>query len=428
MSLVRSVARSLACTALLAGLAACVQPVHPRPEARGAPPGDPLRVIGEEAGSGAPVIPGDLVTVDLVGRYGDGTEWGRGPFTFTYTAASYPGASGVTRVGARYRLAWNHEGLGQSPRRITFEGERASQQAWAIRRDRGPVVIEHHVTSWCRPMKLVVANSGVFDLQFPLGCWRYPRFGTATAATTPAPVASTRAGDDSALVTAAERGSLQAAALLGHADRVGALLRRGTPVDATDSTGVTALVRLALGQLPDSWYDPAREAGQLAALDTLLAHGASVAARVPADGELPARVGAEDLVRGVTALDLVSRGCADPFVRRLLAAHADARGMRGSSSALIGAAVAGCPETVAALVSAGAPVDDPEAGRVLLERVASALWFLPGHVEIVRQLLAKGAPQGRAREILQARLADPGPGGFGFHNRAVARQVLAMLR
>ena len=39
-----------------------------------------------------------------------------------------------------------------------------------------------------------------------------------------------------------------------------------------------------------------------------------------------------------------------------------------------------------------------------------------------------GANTAGARERLRERLADKGPGGFGFSNRPVARRILELLR
>ncbi|HEX5075424.1 MAG TPA: hypothetical protein VFW03_19590 [Gemmatimonadaceae bacterium] len=72
--------------------------------------------------------------------------------------------------------------------------------------------------------------------------------------------------------------------------------------------------------------------------------------------------------------------------------------------------------------------DQPRGGGTPLERLANVSAFHDGHYECARLLVKAGANTARARERLRERLADKGPGGFGFSNRPVARRILGLLR
>jgi len=81
------------------------------------------------------------------------------------------------------------------------------------------------------------------------------------------------------------------------------------------------------------------------------------------------------------------------------------------------------------LLARGASVDDqPQGGGTPLERLISVGAFHDGHFESARLLVDAGASTKVAQERLKDRLDDPGPGGFGFSNRPVARRILQLLR
>ena len=228
-------------------------------------------------------------------------------------------------------MEWLRETTERRGRLVSLPWYFPEREAYLVRRDRGTIPVEHRVTSWFRPTQLTVMNSGIVNLVFPLGCWRYPRpmrlplrntpqVGGPTTTRASRSRVNTRAPNDSATLAKARRGNVHAAALLVRADLLGERLRSGANVEGIDSLGMTPLVRVASAQNPSAGYDPAREEGQLNAVDTLLSHGA-----------------------------------------------------------------------------------------------------------VARRLVEAGAAPGRARAQLQSRLDDPGPGGFWFYNRGVAKQILRLL-
>jgi len=54
--------------------------------------------------------------------------------------------------------------------------------------------------------------------------------------------------------------------------------------------------------------------------------------------------------------------------------------------------------------------------------------FHQGHLAVARLLVLAGAGRDVAAKRLADRLGDPGPGGFGFSNRPMARKILKLLR
>jgi hypothetical protein len=71
---------------------------------------------------------------------------------------------------------------------------------------------------------------------------------------------------------------------------------------------------------------------------------------------------------------------------------------------------------------------DPQGGGTPLERLIQVSAFHQGHLECARRLVQAGATTAVARQRLEDRLDDPGPGGFGFSNRPEARRILRLLR
>lgn len=442
-------ARAASAVALVAlALTGCIQSVHSSSAAHTAPPGDEFRVIEATAGRGSVVRAGDLITVDLVGTYGDGSEWGRGPFTYIYADDAYPGAAAPVRVGSVFKFEWIRETAERRGRQIDMPGVHTETQFYRIRRDRGPILLEHRVRKWCRPMKIFFLNTGFGPIEFSLGCWRYPRLGGGSAAggmdprtaaleralglAEEPPVPATpgeglRPAPDADAVAGAARGVLNDAVSLAMPERVGELLRAGADPEARDSIGMTALLRAAFTQYPGTPFVPQDEVRFEAVVDTLLAHGALVASRAERGAKSP-MFGPEDLVIGATALDFAARFCADGIVTRLLAAGADPRASAGPNSGFMGAVMEGCPEVVRAMLEAGAPVEmATDAGGSPLERLVAVSAYHEGHLAVAQALISAGARSVRAKERLRDRLRDKGTGGFGFSNRPLARRILALM-
>lgn len=427
---------------------ACLRPVHEATGERDAPPGRIMRLVEETPGRGSPIRPGDRVKVDLVGTYGDGREWANGPFSYIYHGGAYPGARSTPRVGARFKLEWLRDGGERTERRVPLVGLDGTREGYMVRRDRGAILIEHRIRSWCRPMKLFLLPTGFGPFEIGLGCWRYPRLAAPSAGRVsrqqayldsmeylanmgvdPVPgggLGSPPPPPDPALVEAARHGDLHSAAVLARPERVSELLRAGADPEVRDSIGMTVLLRVAFTSYPGHPYVAAAQPRFLAVVDTLLAHGASVTALAEKGARSP-MYGPEELVIGNSSLDFAARFCDDGMVRRLI----DAGGTvtTGPGSGFVGAVIEGCPEVVSMLLEAGTPVAMPGLfGGTPIERLAAVGSFHEGHVEVARLLLAARADPSRAREHLKSRLDDPGPGGFGFTNRAVARRILALMR
>jgi hypothetical protein len=426
-------------------LAGCLQSVTPSPTWDAAPPGGTLLVLEETPGTGSFVRRGDRVTVDLVGRYANGDTWGEGPITFLYSDGAFAGAQQPVQIGAKIRTEWLRDRARFPTRVRLFDAINNEQETFAVRSDRGPVTIEYTVRSWCRPMQLYVLETGFGTIKAPLGCWRYPRLlafapggmtaaGRAEAAINypdgggaPAIVGPElqRPPADTAAERAAARGDLHAAAQLGRAAVVGELLRSGADVNARDTMGLTPVHRLWLPEVDGSPFVFQDDSVRLATLDTLVAHGADVNARV-----LEARSSPNGLseLEQATPLDIAAAGCADDAVRRLIAAGADPKRAYEPTAALVAAIAAGCPEVVRALLDAGINVDAAgKAGNTPLERLAGVGAYHAGHMGVARHLLAAGARPDRAQQWLKSRLDDPHPGGFGFKGRHVAAEILRLI-
>ena len=132
---------------------------------------------------------------------------------------------------------------------------------------------------------------------------------------------------------------------------------------------------------------PALEQSYLDVVDTLLAHGAPVDARVqPGVPRMPMHSSVPEH-EGQTALGFAAPECADRLVRHLLRRGAGARALADGAPVLVGAARNGCPKTVALLVEHGADVNaDPQGGGTALERLAMVSAFHQGHLEVARLL------------------------------------------
>ncbi len=432
---------------LLLLLARCIEPVYKYESPGAAPPGPVLRILTHDAGRGSTPRAGDRVRVDLVGTYADGSKWADGPFTYIYRDESYPGVA-QPRLGARIKLEWLHD-QGERPERLVpLVGERIDREGYMIRRDRGPVFIEHRLRSWCRPLKLFLMNTGLGPIEFPLGCWRYPRVSVAqmgdsrasarmdsieamvNAGSEPQPGSSAGNAPSAprAKVNADSIEDLHEAAVRGLPVRVGELLRAGADPEQRDAYGMTALLRVAFEQFPGHHYYASEQAAYLAVVDTLLAHGASPRART-VKGTASPMYGPGSLVLDMTPLDYAARFCDDGMVARLIAGGADAAASTGPDAGFVGAVMAGCPEIVKMMIAGGAAVQMArEQGGTPLERLAHVSSFHEAHIEVARALLAAGADPTRAKIYLKDRLDDPGPGGFGFTNRLVAKEIHRLLR
>ena len=434
--------------ALLPLAAACVQSKHGDGPSSPATPGGNVRVLEDRPGHGRPVVGGDRIRVDLTGQYVSGEVWGRGTLTLIAGAGTYPGAIHPLRVGSVIRMQYVVNPNDTSTRLLPFQGGDWENEAYQFRRDRGQIIIEHTVLDVCRPMKVFVMNTGLGPIEADLGCWKILR-------TPPPPVdprvaaiermMNAEAGErpkDSIIDPPVVRrppadttrylgeDGLHLAAREGLPEIVGWLIARGRDPRVVDAHGYEPIHFVGYAQLPFERFVPAFEQSYLDVVDTLLAHGAVVDARVR-KGSPQAPTLPEDEYEGATALDFAGANCADRLVRRLLDLGADpnVRAVRGAAP-LIDAARNGCPETIRMLLSRGARVDDqPEGGGgTPLERLISVSAFHDAHFESARLLVLAGANAKVARERLKDRLDDPGPGGFGFSNRPVARRILKLLR
>jgi len=408
-------------------------------------------VLEDRPGHGSPVVPGDRIRVELTGRYARGGVWGRGPLTLIAGDGTYPGAVNPLRVGSMIRMQYVVSPNDTGVRLMTFQGNDSENEAYQVRRDRGQIVVEHKVVAVCRPMKLFLLQTGFGPFEFDLGCWKIPRM--------PPPRADARQARLERMIREIETGEqsveangvvvepplvrrppadttrflgedgLHLAAREGRPEMVGWLIARGRAATSVDVHGFEPIHYVGYAQRPFERFVPAFEQSYVDVVDTLLSHGAAVDARihkgVPQAPTLP-----EGEHEGATALDFAGAECADRLVARLLARGADpnAYGVRGVPP-LIGAAINGCPETIRMLLARGASVDDqPQGGGTPLERLISVGAFHDGHFESARLLVDAGASTKVAQERLKDRLDDPGPGGFGFSNRPVARRILQLLR
>lgn len=409
-------------------------------------------MLEDRPGHGRPVVGGDRIRVEFTGRYASGEVWGRGPLTLIAGPGTYPGAIHPLRVGSVIRMQYVVNPNDTSVRLMPFQGGDSENEAYQFRRDRGQIVVEHKVLAVCRPMKVFVLQTGFGPIEADLGCWRIPR--------PPSPPVDARRAAMERMVNAIESGEqsveangviveppvvrrppadttrflgpdgLHLAAREGRPEMVGWLIARDGDPRAVDDHGYEPIHYVGYAQMPFERFVPAFEQSYVDVVDTLLAHGAAVDAPIhkgaPQAATLP-----EGEHEGETALDFAGAECADRLVARLLARGADpnARGLHGAAP-LIGAARNGCPETIRVLLAHGARVDDqPEyGGGTPLERLISVSAFHDGHFESARLLVEAHAKTAVARERLKDRLDDPGPGGFGFSNRPVARRILKLLR
>jgi hypothetical protein len=403
--------------------------------------------MDETQGSGRAVLPGDRVLVRFTGTYATGDTWGHGPLTYMLGDATYPTAQLPLQEGGRLRMQVVISPTADGPRLLEFLGVDMENEAYRMRRDRGQAFVEHEVVHSCRPMRLHLLTTGFGSIDFPLGCWRLPRgrpprtdqrvleyerlamnnFDTTAARRPIVPPAVPRASVDTAAILAAPDG-LHQAARAGLAVVVGRLLRDGASADTRDAHGFTALHWVGYAQRPPHPFAPVRDSEFVAVIDTLLAHGADVSARVTAGAPLWSSAPADEF-EGANALTFAAGACADRIATRLVAAGARADAMpRTEAPALSVAAANGCPETVRLLLGLGASAnqDSPFRGTAL-QSLSGVGTFHSDHVVVAQLLVAAGARVDAARARVQERLKDPGPGGFGFHNRPVARAVLRVL-
>ncbi len=419
--------------ALVPLLGGCIQSAYPNAP-NGAPvPGGPTQLLEERPGSGRPVKPRDRIVVDFVGRFGNGTVWGEGPLTLIVGPGTYPGKQEPLRVGDVITMQYRNDPNDTTVRLVPFPGGDTENEAYQVRRDRGPILVEHTIRTVCRPLKLFLLQTGLGPIETSIGCWPVIRLvprrfgpdrvvlGTALDPNpVPRPAADpARYGDEEGLHRAVRE---------GRPDLVGWLLAHGRNVAAPDSFGFLPIHYAGWAQRPLERFVPAFEPSYLAVVDTLLRHGAAIDALV-GPGRPPAESMQAQNFRGQTALGFAATECADRLVAHLLerGARPDAL-VTGGIPALTGAAGKGCPETVELLLTAGATVDlDPQGGGTPLERLIAASALHQGHLESARLLVRAGAKRGVAAKRLADRLRDPGQGGFGFSNRPMARRILKVL-
>lgn len=445
--LLRAASGAVALVALLGG---CLQSVHGDGPSGSPPPGGEVRLLEERPGSGRRTAFGDRIRVDFVGRYSSGEVWGEGPLTLVVGAGTYPGVREPLRLGALIAMQYLNDPNDTTVRMMPFSGDDFENEAYQVRRDRGQIIVEHTVRGACRPLKVFLFQTGFGPIEFGLGCWPIPRFGARRFGPSQSERARRMAEINAGLEAPPVDGTVLDPLPIGRpeADRsrflseaglhlavregrpaiVGWLLAQGRDVAGVDSFGFLPMHYVGWAQRELERFVPAFEPSYLEVVDTLLAHGAEVDATVQ-PGRPPATSMQARDHEGQTALGLAAPECADRLVRHLLQrdARPDARA-NGGSPAITGAARNGCPETVALLLASGAAVDlDPQGGGTPLERLIAVSAFHRGHLEVARLLVRAGARRDVAATRLANRLRDPGPGGFGFSNRPVARQILELL-
>lgn len=185
---------------------------------------------------------------------------------------------------------------------------------------------------------------------------------------------------------------LHRAAREGRPELVGWLIARGRDPSAPDAHGFAPIHYVGFAQRPLERFVPSLEQAYSDVVDTLLAHGAAVDAKVQPGTPLYPTLGDNEFV-GQTALGFAGTECADRLVDHLLQLGADpnAHGA-GGNPALTGAALNGCPEVVRMLLAAHAAVDaQPAGGGTPLERLAAVSAFHQGHLACARLLVDAGA-------------------------------------
>lgn len=167
---------------MLGMLAAC----NPPPD-RNVPPDDLVAISNMPAtnfrevgaGTGRAVMPGDRVTIHLIGRYagrGEGSDpFADGPFTFIAPSSASlqmlaPAVVGA-RVGARRKftqpvLADSATGV----RMASYTGAFVEQEFFRYRNDRGDLAFETEVIVVCRPRELSFMRGNKFETHISLGC------------------------------------------------------------------------------------------------------------------------------------------------------------------------------------------------------------------------------------------------------------------
>ena len=431
-------------------LAGCIQSVYSDGPDAPAPPGGEAWLLGEKAGKGRPILNGDRIEVDLVGRYQSGEIWAEGPFTLIVGEGTYPGHREPLRVGAVMRLQYRNDPNDTTVRLVPFPGLDTENEAFQVRRDRGPIIVEHTIRRVCRPLKVYFFQTGFGPIEFLIGCVPIPRAAPRGVGSRTAEIARLVAAVDAGLDAppldgivsdppAKPRAAADTSRYLGddglhlavreaRPEIVGWLLARGGSVTAVDSFGFRPIHYAGWAQRELERFVPAFEQSYLDVVDTLLAHGAAIDAPVETARPPASSMQAQNHV-GQTTLGFAGPECADRLVRHLLerGARPDAVAEHGSP-ALTGAARNGCPETVKFLLASGANVDlDPQGGGTPLERLIAVSAFHQGHFDSARLLVLAGARREVAAQRLKDRLKDPGPGGFGFSNRPMARRILRLL-
>jgi hypothetical protein len=304
-----------------------------------------------------------------------------------------PGAP--LRVGAVLTLQYIIDPNDTTVRLWPFTGEDGENEAYQVRTDRGQVFVEHTIRKVCRPLRLFVMQTGFGPIEAELGCWR-------TSGTT-------RLGGGNGPEGKIDRLCERARPRIHHAiSSKTAFIWRSAMGDRRSSDGFyprdgTSRLRTRSASCPFTmrgWaqrtlerFVPALEQEYIDAIDTLLAHGASIDAPV-----LPAKPPATSMQaqvnEGQTVLGFAASECADRLVKFLLdrGARPDAAA-KGDAPALTHAARNGCFETVGMLLEKGATVDlDPQGGgNSALERVIAVSAFNLGHLKSAELLVKAGA-------------------------------------
>jgi hypothetical protein len=418
--------------ALVPLLGACIQSIHEDGPGGHPWPGTRVVLIEEKPGRGRPVTGGDRIVVDFVGRYASGEVWGEGSLTLIAGPGTYADAIAPLKTGAVLTMQYVMDPNDTTVRLLPFTGEDGENEAYQVRADRGQVIVEHTIRKVCRPLKLFVMNTGLGPIEARLGCWRVSgqtRLGGGNGPEGKVnPATRPREPADSARYLGED--GLHLAVRDGRPELVGWLLSQGRDIAAADSFGFLPIHYAGWAQRPLERFVPALEQSYIDVVDTLLAHGAFVDAPVVPAPPSVTSMQAQDHV-GQTTLGFAASECADRLVKFLLdhGAKPDAAA-KNEAPALTLAAINGCPETVEMLLKKGATVDlDPQGGgNSALERIIAVSAFNLGHLKSAELLVKAGARREIAAQRLKSRLDDPGPGGFGFSNRPMARRILKILK
>jgi hypothetical protein len=128
------------------------------------------------AGTGRPVMPGDRVTIHVIGRYADRrAPFSDGPITFIAPSDTRQDVLARAAIGARAGARRRFE---QPVTPDSATGSRFSERTglfqekefFRYRNDRGTLTFETEVLEVCRPREFVLFRNSRWQIRNPLGC------------------------------------------------------------------------------------------------------------------------------------------------------------------------------------------------------------------------------------------------------------------